>query len=413
MRSHLVYGIGFGVLTALATLVACSDSGSDDPSATDTDSGSDAGSVEEPDSAVTIDANVDAPTDAAPRTCSDQGFCRTVLPPGQVLRGVWGDGNGTVWTVSLAGSILRWDGAGWQVHATNAADQYFSIWGASATDIWVGGSSGLLHGTGATPATLVFTPVPTPGNVAVPITSIWGASATDIWAVGGVITAVAPFSSKGRAVHLANGTWTADGPAATNIAYMQVWGTPGTGVWIGGSSVTTTGQPGVGLFRRGAGETAGFATIALPPAPVGAVSANPSRVDVGAATADLSVIVLGAARTAGAVRKTSGAVWRGIGGDAGADGGLALTWSVEPRPALPDTLPIVEFQQTAVWSRAPNDVWATGIYGRLRHWDGTVWTEAALTVSSLPEVAPLYGIWGKGPNDFWVVGDNLAIHKSP
>jgi hypothetical protein len=336
------------------------------------------------------------------------------LPKGQVLRGVWGDGNGTVWTVSQAGSILRWDGAAWIVHTTNPADSYLSIWGASPTDLWVGGSNGLLHGTGATPATITFTPVATPGNATIPISAIWGSSASDIWAVGGSISATkAPFFSRGRSVHLVDGAWVAEGPAATNVAYTQVWGTPSSGVWIGGSSTTITGFPGVGLFRRAVGATS-FATVALPPAPVGAVNANASRLDVGVATSDATVAVLGAVRTAGVVRKTSSAVWRGIGAaDAGADGAatMTFTWSVEPKPPLPDTVPIADFQQTAAWTPGPNDLWATGVYGRLRHWDGTAWSEAALTVSDLPETAPLYGIWGKSAIDFWVVGDNLAIHK--
>jgi hypothetical protein len=415
--SHVRYGIVGGALTALALLLACSTSGSESPAPADEDSGPDgttAPVVATDAEAGPADAGrVDA-ADAAPRTCSDQGFCRTALPTGQVLRGVWGDGNGTVWTVSEAGSILRWDGAAWIVHTTNPADSYLSIWGASPTDLWVGGSNGLLHGTGATPSTITFTPVVIPGNATIPITAIWGSSATDIWAVGGSISSTkAPFFSRGRSVHLVDGAWVAEGPAPTNVAYTQVWGTPSSGVWIGGSTTTVTGFPGVGLFRRAVGATS-FASVALPPAAAGGVFANPSRLDVGVATSDTTVTVLGAARTAGTVRKTSSAVWRGVGAaDAGADGGTTstFTWSVEPKPPLPDTVPIPDFQQTSAWTPGPNDLWATGVYGRLRHWDGTAWSEAALTVSELPETAALYGIWGKSANDFWVVGDNLAVHK--
>jgi hypothetical protein len=158
-----------------------------------------------------------------------------------------------------------------------------------------------------------------------------------------------------------------------------------------------------------------FASIALPRAPVGAALANPSRVDVGIATADTTVVVIGAVRTAGSVRKTGPVVWRGAGtpADAGADGGAGstFTWTIDPKPALPDSIPVVDFQQTAAWSTGPSDLWSAGVFGRLRHWNGTSWTEAALTVSSLPETATLYGIWGKSSNDFWVVGDNVAIHK--
>jgi hypothetical protein len=417
---YVRYGIvgGGGAVTALAFLLACSTSDSASPAPADQDSGPDGTTI-----TVATDAEagpadaglVDAP-DAAPRTCSDQSFCRTALPTGQVLRGVWGDGNGTVWSVSEAGSILRWDGAAWNIHATNTGDRYLSIWGVSPTDLWVGGSNGLLHGTGATPSTITFTPVAIPGDPTVPITAIWGASATDIWAVGGSISSGTqpPFFSHGRAAHLVDGAWVAEGPAPTNVAYTQVWGTPSSGVWIGGSAVTFTGFPSVGLFRRAVGATS-FATVNLPPAPAaGGGFANPSRLDVGIATSDTSLVVLGAARTAGTSRKTSDAVWDGVGAsDAGADGGtvLTVTWSVEPKGPLPDTVPVADFQLTAAWTPSPSDLWVAGLYGRLRHWNGTAWSEASLTVTSLPETAALYGIWGVSASDFWVVGDNLAIHK--
>src|SRR5690242_5737913 len=65
------------------------------------------------DADVDADAGVDADVDAAPRTCSDQGFCHVPLPEPLKLRGVWGDGTGVVWVVAEEGKILRWDGNAW------------------------------------------------------------------------------------------------------------------------------------------------------------------------------------------------------------------------------------------------------------------------------------------------------------
>jgi hypothetical protein len=58
-------------------------------------------------------------------------------------------------------------------------------------------------------------------------------------------------------------------------------------------------------------------------------------------------------------------------------------------------------------------MWAAGASGRLQHWDGTAWTQAAFSLKQIPDVTTLSGIWGKDSTDFWVVGDNLALHKVP
>lgn len=406
--------IGAGLLLGAATVLACSSSGDGGEAPVDaTDASADTNATTMPDASATdrdagesVDATTDAAVDAAPRTCSDENFCRTPLPPNQVLRAVWGDGQGTVWAVSQGGSVLRWTGEAWSIHSSRAGESYFSIWGFSPTDIWIGTDTGLLHGTGPSAAAITFEPVDIPGDDTIPSMAIWGSSPDDIWVAGGFISRTPPYSARGRVVHLVNGEWTEELSVASNFAYSHVWGTPSSGIWVSGNSITRTGFGGTTLLRRAVGQDS-FSAEDLPQAPNGAALANPSRIDGAASTSDTTMVVLGATSTAGGVRVTGPAVWRGSSTDQGA----TFTWSAEPK-TLPGTLADPFFALTTVWARSPEDTWAAGEFGRLRHFDGTSWTEAKLTVAVTPEISPLYGIWGKEPGDFWVVGDNLAIHKT-
>jgi hypothetical protein len=65
---------------------------------------------------------------------------------------------------------------------------------------------------------------------------------------------------------------------------------------------------------------------------------------------------------------------------------------------------------TAVWSDAPDDVWAVGrrddTGGFVFHWDGCAWKQ-----SPAPSTAGLEDVWGAGPDDVWAVGaQGVALH---
>jgi hypothetical protein len=303
--------------------------------------------------------------------------------------------------VSDTGSVLRWDGTAWTIHSANTSAQYFAIWGSSPTDLWIGGSSGLLHGTGADSAHVVFAPVDAPGDPTIAISAISGTGANDVWAVGGFLKMTYPFSSSGRVLHWADGSWTAADPSLVDltIGYTKVWSTPGSGVWLSGSSMGTSGQA-AKLARRPLGADA-FSLETLPSTTVYGDLVTPLRVDSGGCLSDTEAVIFGSMRGDGP------SVWHGT----SADDGATFTWVVEPR-AQPDAVPIPDFAMTALWIRSATDAWVAGSFGRLRHYDGASWSEAALAVSPKPEVAPFYGIWGTSDDDLWVVGDNIAIHKS-
>jgi hypothetical protein len=356
------------------------------------------------------DASLDADVTQPKRTCTDEGWCHTVVPDDQTLRSVWGDGQGTVWTVSEKGNILRWDGAAWvQSHA--AGVPLYAIWGSSPTDLWAGGgatSTGtalpgtLLHGTGTSASTITWTAVPAP----VTVRSIWGTSANDVWAAASMANRVyntdpsyllhysgAPTSGDADA-----GTgWEIDpGSSAFPAHFEKVWGTSGDDVWVSGrvrpNSWTTTGQV---LHRRpdGAG---GFTWKLEQP-----TTSNSAGADTFGFSVSPTLTFLVAFSTDSSTR----AYWHtGVSNDNGA----SFTWT---QHAASET-GFADGALSTLWSKGPDDIWMAGQKGRLRHWDGVQWRVAAVAVDDvMPVQNAVHAIWGTGPDDLWVVGVDLALHK--
>ena len=394
----------FVAASALATLVlvalsACADTDAS-PDRVDTPNeeggtvpSSDAGSLED---AGDVDADADADADAAPRECSKEGFCHTVLPSNQTLRAVWSDGAGTTWAASEQGAVLRYDGKAWSIHA-KLSTALWSVWGSSPTDIWVGGDAGLFHGVGNTSATLAFTQVALP-DVDTPITSIWGTGATDVWATGSYLYA------SGRVVHYTGGVGRDDGPefvvenvSSKPVSYTRIFGSQATGVWIAGSWVDKPGRRAI-LLRRSPG-TSDFVEVPLPrnPNPGCCTQGDFDRLYYACLRADgLGVYVLGRAEpsTPALARGTS------------ADGGQTFTWGFTSTGNYKEPL------LNAVGATSASDAWIAGDYGRLRHWDGTEWRQSIITNDKYPVIAPLYAMGGRG-DDFWFVGANIALHRDP
>ncbi|MBX3209224.1 MAG: hypothetical protein KF764_29600 [Labilithrix sp.] len=342
------------------------------------------------------DTAPDASPEAGPRVCSDHGFCHTSVPADQVLAGVWGDGTGVAWAVTAKGDVLRWDGNAWKVHASKLGPLR-AIWGSGPTDVWIGGDSGLYHGTGATSAALEFAESALPESATV--ASIWGASATDVWAVGWLEDEIG--ERQGRVFHLGAGAgaeWTLDPLSAEGAEYSHVAGSAGAGVWISGARPRPD-EPWLNeilLFhKRGAGK---FALETLPDDPVpyepmgqiGSVRAM-------AVTADSRIWIYGDNVIEGP------GIWRGT----SADGGMTFTWT-----HAPDGDPLAP-RITAVFGTLADDAWAVGELGRVRRWDGAEWNTAAITLTKLPVVDTFRAVWSRGAEEGWVVGDGIALRYDP
>lgn len=336
-----------------------------------------------------VDAGVDAGDGAAPaRACTDEGWCHTVLPDTQSLRDVWGDGQGTVWTVSEQGNVLRWSGTAWTV-AFKAPAALYAVWGSSPTDVWAGGEGGLWHGQGASPSTLAWTPV----ALEVPITSIWGTSANDIWATGFTAPNYMTYDT-GRVFHFtglasdASTGWEVDPISfATPARYAKVWGTSSTDVWIGGDRSSSDGA----AFHRVSDGNGGFTWSLWSTADQPSNGNFRGGGSIGASRVFL--LGLGPPETYYTGQSTDSGVTFGWTWHDGFGTGYALT---------------------AVWGSSPNDVYVAGIFGRLRHFDGTTWSISRIaTQPVIPVTADFSAMWGSGPDDVWVVGAGIALHKRP
>ncbi len=376
-------------------------------------------SATEADADASTDATIDGDVAQPKPTCTDDGWCHTDVPDGQTLRDVWGDGTGTVWAVSEQGNILRWDGTAWvQSHA--AGVPLYAVWGSSPTDLWAGGGTKttgtqvlpglLLHGTGSSPSTIVWTPVAAP----VTIRSIWGASANDVWAVASVTHRVNK-ADPSYVLHYSGPPSPSDpgdedagdaGAAATGWEidpvssafpshFEKVWGTAKDDVWVGSRVPVTSGTaPGQILHRTSDGDGA---VAWRKDQPQGTSAA---RVDVNGVSFSRSLTFV-----------------IGFNGDSNSpyfhtgvsdDDGSTFTWTQRTAAETGYTNNAL----TTLWGTGPNDIWVAGQRARLRHWDGTKWSIAAVALDDvIPVQNAMNAMWGSGPTDIWVVGADIALHK--
>ncbi len=362
-----------------------------DPSEDDVPSTEDAGSSD--------DASADSDAAVAGPSCTHEGWCHTVVPGGQTLKSVWGDGHGVVWAVSEEGNVLRWDGAAWvQSHA--AGVPLHAIWGSGPTDLWAGGGvtsknnvampGVLLHGTGSSPSSISWTHVSAP----VTIRSIWGTSANDVYAAASVTNRV-DATDPSFVLHYSESEWTIDSVSTAFPAHFErVWGTSRDDIWVAGrvpvSPYFVNGQV---LHRRpdGAG---GFTWTKELSSMTGSTT-----VDVFGFSASSNATFL-----IGFTSDYNGPYYHtGTSNDEGA----SFTWT-------PYRGALTGFTQNALstlWATGPDDVWLAGQQGRLRHWNGTEWHVAAVALDKWPVQNAVHAIWGSGSNDIWVVGADIALHK--
>ncbi|AKV00303.1 hypothetical protein AKJ09_06966 [Labilithrix luteola] len=413
MRSALsknVVGSLFLASSIALVGIACSDGEAEDNSRPD-ESRPDA-SLGERDASVEKDAS-DHDADAAPRTCSVDDVCHTALPADSFLRDVWSAGDGVIWAVGFTqhgnrvptGTVFRWDGSTWTVQYEMEA-ALFTIWGSSATDIWIGGEGGLFHGTGASSAAIGWTKVRSER-----IASIWGSSAHDVWAVGYSWQYTLPY--QGTVLHFTGGDgWDVDSLTSRAAAYQKVWGTSESDVWL--AAVEDNQCAGCGGSR-------GFVMRRRPDGAGGFTWREDAMPDFGS----VGVHSFGSVVTGGASIGDSGASWL-FGFDANQhdaffrgvpknDGSGNFGWSQGTFGTCRYTtwergclgLWLVQ----AVWGKDPNDVYIAGDFGRLRHWDGTSFSLVSTTTTKIPLSASLFAMWGTSSTDLWIVGDRVALHK--
>jgi hypothetical protein len=354
-----------------------------------TPSKTDAGHLPEGDAGQPPDASPDAQPDAGPaRTCSDDGFCHTSLPPDRTVNGIWADGQGIAWAVTEEGDVLRWESGAWKVHASDLGPLR-AVWGSGPTSILVGGELGLYEAAGDASAALTFSPVETPEPAQ--ILSIWGTGPGDVWAVGGTF---AGDPESGLVLHRSGTDWEVDAASSAGLSFARVWGSATAGVWLAGTApIPDEFFEEVHVLRRRPGE-ATFDELTLPPDPDDDPIFGKMAVLADATLAGSEVLVLG--RSIGSVP----GVWRGK----SHDGGQTYAFSYQ-RGGRFDDPPV-----NAVRGVGANEAWAAGDYGRLARWDGTSWSQAAIAITKFPVTDPLYALWTDG-TEVWAAGGGIALHR--
>lgn len=375
----------------------------------------------------TADAGADDAVDgdATAPSCGQDGWCYTALPEAGTfdagghevsiggfafsLRSVWVAPDHQAWAVSDVGHVLRWNGSGWTVE-TIASNGLLSIWGSSATDLWVTGARGLvLHGTVGTNG-MSFEPVAleTTGDV----TRVWGRSASDVWVLAD------------RVYHLETGGGAEPAFAAMDlphgyedpdafIQYSSIWGDT-NGVWVGGSETTYcdpvdceyASQLFVTRYASGS-----WSYLALPLAetldvPAGVTTSDGRQIAAVTGSGDRGFAVRIA--TDSSLLAPTVLPDGGVGEvSVSADAGLAWTQEQVESFGAPE----------GIWATGSKDVWLVGISGVVRHWDGANWQIGRLALTpQLPLLYNLHSIHGvvspSGEQDVWIVGDDVALHRT-
>lgn len=351
-----------------------------------------------------------APGDAGsppPPACSADGWCITKLPEPMSLTDVWASPDRRAWAVSAAGHVLRWDGAEWKiVHVASAGLR--AVWGASPTEVWVGGESGLvLHGEESAGAT-TFTPVAI--DTSQTVTRIRGSSPADVWllADGAYHLTAATAGSASPFVAVTVPSSFGDAVAFTRIT--AVWGTAAD-TWFAGSETSYCAPPDCTNVkqtftarRRAAGDDVTWDTVPMKIADATAVAAGTSTTDgIQILALQTQLFDTGlAARVADDASKLDPK--RGPITVAGAH-----AWSFEVAEEYG--------QPEGLWGRRSDDVWLVGRFGVVRRFDGNAWQVARVAPTKLaPLVNHLHAIDAvddpSGEREMWIVGDDVALRRT-
>ncbi|GBC62104.1 hypothetical protein DENIS_3067 [Desulfonema ishimotonii] len=132
------------------------------------------------------------------------------------FEGIWGSSGKNVFAVGQDGTIFHYDGSSWTPLERKTERPLYAVWGDSGADIFVGGSGVLLHCDGKK---WQKTDVGTAD-----IRGIWGDSATDIFAVG----------CDGAILHYDGTEWLPMESGTADHLY-SVWGDSGTDVFAAGA----------------------------------------------------------------------------------------------------------------------------------------------------------------------------------
>ncbi len=341
--------------------------------------------------------------DAGSKRARDAGVCSADFwcsvpwvddSPTPSLRAVWSFAPNDV---VVAGDVgpFQWDGASWTPSLFEGGLPVISsLWASGHDDLWGLGylddgsgtqSSQLFHGRRSGGAPFAWSNVTIKSPVGVESrTGLAGRGATELWLISA--------STRGK-LFLEHGIISdAGSPEFNPITPLGPHGTPLTS--MGGLYVSEThqlylsatdseyryrvlrGEPGDGGYVW----TSSYASDASAAGDPGAVTGFPSG--------EVWALLRGQDALQGRTRSDGGDTWTATYG--------------------PDRYGV----GSAAWGSGPEDVWAVGYYGQIRHWDGSSWAVSRLAVDGNPIYNDLYSIHGSSTKDVWAVGEGVVLHRA-
>jgi len=389
------------------------------PSPTDNDAGTDAG----------LDGDSAAPT------CTAEGWCYTALPAGDSydasalppnvngisypMRSVWVAPDNRAWAVTELGHLLRFDEATatWKVVVVIGDASFRTIWGTSATDLWIGGDRGVIYRATVTGDEVAFARI-TIGTTQT-IGRILGTGPNNVWAIAdgqsnsGTLNRVWRFTNGPGFVQLAvPSSFT---HSSSRIRVQAVWLKDQT-LWVSGYETTSCGPIAckfqnqlVAAKWNGPQQDGG--TPAWQHVPLIREYTEPVADAISSTDGVALLAVRGPGDEARTVRITDDNAKLDAGAsDPWFDGGVSGIHD-EGQFAWTSELAHTFGSPNGVYASSQNDVWLVGRSGTIRHFDGKEWKLVPLSLSRVtPLLLDLHSISVRG-EDMWVVGDDVALRR--
>jgi len=393
-----------------------------------------------------------------------KSWTASLAPTPDALAAVWGSSENDVYAAGANGTVLHFDGASWSRGLSGTTASIVSMSGTASDDVWMvarddATHGALLHWTGQ------FWRTETPGSSDRPpdLYVVWASPGQAVWA-GGCETSATETTE--AVAYVFNGrTWTRT-VAGVEGCVRSIAGTGPTDVWAGTRntkmcddgyghySACDTGQvihwdgtawskaqvPGAkgietifttiggnivfaqsgDLFRleSGAWDVVAPAVVAPSTAyyrPAVALAGSAKNdVWIGGSDGDLrhfdgntmlDFSQLRMAETFVAMSGTSEAdLWATTSEGTLIHGSCGVWSAVDVRALLSPIDPGGGGKLSALWTRAPDDVWVAG-FGVVLHWDGQSWRD-------MPSPVRYYvsALWGSGPDDVYLAGEEGLFH---
>lgn len=301
------------------------------------------------------------------------------------LRGVYAFSSRNVWAVGDGGVIRRWGGSNWQPIVQNeTTDNLIAIWGISGSRFFV------LTDNRVTPLLLNVNGnwALATGMPSINAQDIWGTAADSLFIVGSV----------GTIAQLSGTTWDFSSPGGTETL-SGVYGFAANSAFAVGSNSTILKFDGTNWRDEGLpGEFDLLAVWGTSATDAHALGTSGGIYDLGAVGAwtmsstTASAATMRSITAAGSSRYAAGV------------GGIILSNPGNPGSGWMQMSSGTALDLNSIFAVGPNDVYAVGVSGEIRHYDGSSWSGQNSTTNQ-----DLGGVWGNSDTSVVAVGADSPL----